>query len=119
MSNPNTGIQPVWQADLQYTKDSVKTVPQAATSSVTTVASSTTSATMLAANASRTGLVLSNSDANAFYGRFGGTAASATAFSVTIPAGGTIQLSPAPKEALQGIWPTAGTGYLGITELSA
>jgi hypothetical protein len=119
MSNPNVGKDQVWSQDLSHAKDSVKAVPYAGGATVATIASAATSAQMVAANTARNTLILSNSDANAFYGRFGTTDASASAFSIIIPANETRVISPAPTDALQGIWAADGSGYLGITELSA
>lgn len=108
----------VHQADLTAAKDSVRTVPTAASSSTTNKASSTSPAEMIAANTARCSLILSNTDANAWYGLFGTGTPSATNFSISLPSGGSIQLSPVPKEALQGVWAADGSGYLSICELS-
>lgn len=114
-----SAVQYVHQADLTYNKDSVTSYPGGLSSSVTTTASSASSAQILAANTGRRALILSNSDANAFYGRFGSTSASTSAFSFIIASNATLQIAPAPVEALQGIWSSDGTGYIGVTELTA
>jgi len=86
---------------------------------VTTVASSTNSATLLAANGSRIGAVISNSDANPLFIRIGGGTASASDFSVVIPTNSTYTVPFAYNGAISGIWGTDGAGHAGITEYTA
>lgn len=91
----------------------------ARTATVTTVASSATSAQVVAANVSRQGLMLYNSDANDCYVKFG-TTASATDFTVKIASGGLYEM-PNPVVYLgriDAIWALDGAGSLHVTELT-
>lgn len=85
--------------------------------SLSALDSAATSAQLLAANQSRKGLILVNTDANAVYVKYG-TTASATSFTVTIPSGGYWEM-PAPiyTGRIDAIWAADGSGSLYATEL--
>lgn len=91
------------------------TVP---TSTITTLASSATSAQLLASTVGRRGLMLTNTDANGVYVKFG-TTASATSFSVFIPAGAFYVMDPPIYTGrIDAIWVADGAGSLIATELT-
>lgn len=84
---------------------------------ISAVASGVVSATLLAANASRRGATITNTDANALYVKYGSTA-SATSFTVTIPANGYWEMPyPTYTGIITGIWAADGTGSAIITEM--
>lgn len=86
--------------------------------SLSALASAATSARLLAANQSRKGLILVNTDANAVYVKYG-TTASATSFTVIIPGNGGYWEMPAPiyTGQIDAIWAADGSGSLYATEL--
>lgn len=85
---------------------------------VTSVASGATSATLLAANGTRRGAVLYNSDANALLLKYGATA-SASSFTYRIGSGVTWEMpNPIYTGIIDGIWEADGSGSAFITELT-
>ena len=90
---------------------------QVSTASLTSLASAATSAQLLAANSARKGLVLTNTDANGVYVKYG-TTASATSFTVLIPANGYWEMPlPTYTGRIDAIWAADGSGSLYATEL--
>jgi len=101
----------------------------ASTATVTQVASSATSVTLKAANDLRRQLIVENASTQVLYLKFG-SAASATSYTVSLPAGGIYELPPiAPVvwsgEVVGGCYAgiVAGTwastnGYAYVTEVS-
>lgn len=94
------------------------------TATITTLASAATSAQLLASTAGRKGLMLTNTDANGVYVKYG-TTASATSFTVFIPGGDTTNgfgywEMPAPiyTGRIDAIWVADGSGSLISTELT-
>ncbi len=89
----------------------------AATANNVSVASLATSAQLLAANTSRIGLLLTNTDANAAY-LFYGTTATTTKFTVKILAGAYWEMpQPAWTGRIDAIWEADGAGSLIGSEL--
>jgi hypothetical protein len=93
----------------------------AATATVTSVASTATSTSIIAANTSRQGLSISNTDANILYLLLGGGTASATNFTVAIggataTAIGYYEVPYGFTGAITGIWAVDGTGAALVTE---
>jgi hypothetical protein len=89
------------------------------TTTVTSVNSSTTSAQLVAANVSRSGLVISNTDANRLYILQGSGTAGSTAGSFTdyLDEGDTAYIDGNEAEqAWQGIWTADGSGAASITQ---
>ena len=81
------------------------------------LASAATSAQVVAANKSRKGLLLTNTDANTCRVKYGATA-SATSFTVAIPSGGYWEMpQPIYTGRIDAIWDADGSGVLAITEL--
>lgn len=89
----------------------------AASATLANVASSASSVTLLASNAARRGVVIYNESTAILYVKFGATA-SATSYTVQIPAGGYWEMShPAYTGIIDGIW-SAANGNARITELA-
>lgn len=88
------------------------------TALVTSVASAATSATLMDANASRKGMMIRNSDANALSVRYGSPATtSAGGRSFVIPADGLWEMpQPIYTGLIAGIWAADGSGAAEITE---
>ena len=83
------------------------------------LASSTSSAKVLDANSGRHGALFANDDANVCKLHFGPGPATATDYSVLIPANGTYTLLPGQWAGpVYAIWGTAGSGGLSTTELT-
>lgn len=99
--------------------NALRTAPAvAATATLTSLASSASSAQLLASTAGRRGLILTNTDANGVYVKFG-TTASATSFTVLIPAGGYWEMpQPVYTGRIDAIWIADGSGSLFSTELT-
>jgi hypothetical protein len=94
-------------------------LPRATTVVDVSLASAATSAQLLAANANRIGLTLTNTDANGVYVYFG-TTATATKFTVLIPADGYYEMpQPIYTGRIDAIWSANGSGSLIGTELAA
>ena len=97
----------------------IVTVPRATTVVDVSLASAATSAQLLAANTARIALTLTNTDANAVYVYFG-TTATATKFTVKIPADGYYEMpQPIYTGRIDAIWASDGSGSLIGTELAA
>lgn len=93
-------------------------VPKASVSTDVSLASAATSAQLLGANTARTGLLLTNTDANSVYVYYGTTATS-TKFSVIIPANGYWEMpQPIYTGRIDAIWAADGSGSLIGTELA-
>lgn len=92
---------------------------QATAASLSALGSAAVNAQLLAANASRKGLILVNTDANDVYVKYGATA-SLTSFSVRIAGNGGYWEMPAPiyVGAIDAIWAADGAGSLYATEMS-
>jgi len=87
------------------------------TATVTTVASGISSVTIKAANTSRKGLTVTNTDANVLYLLVGGGTASATNFSVPVAAlTGYWEAPYGFTGAVTGIWALDGAGSALVTE---
>lgn len=89
------------------------------TTTITSVNSTTTSTQLVAANVSRSGLVISNTDANRLYILQGTGTAAATAGSFTdyLDEGDTAYIDGEEAEqAWQGIWTADGAGAASITQ---
>lgn len=87
-----------------------------ATAALTSVGASITSVSLLAANADRAGATFYNESTSVLYLAYGATA-SATAYTVAIPASGYYELpAPAYTGAISGIW-VAANGNARITEV--
>jgi hypothetical protein len=91
---------------------------QSANAKITALASETTTAQAVAANSSRRGLILNNTDANPCFVKFGETATTSD-FSVRLAASETLVLLGAVcyTGRIDAIWGTAGSGSLVVTEL--
>lgn len=89
-----------------------------ATASLSALASLATSAQLLAANSSRTGLMLVNTDANDCRIKYG-TTASASSFSAIVPGNNGYWEMPRPiyTGRIDAIWDADGSGSLFATEL--
>lgn len=95
----------------------IANAPTVSTASLTSLASAATSAQLLAANTSRKGLTLFNTDANGVYVKYG-TTASATSFTVLIPTNGYWEMpEPIYTGRIDAIWAADGSGSLYATEL--
>jgi len=92
--------------------------PKAGNTTPILLASLNTSQQLKAANSSRIGLVLTNTDANSVYVNYG-SAASSTAFVVAIPSGAYWEMpTPIYTGTLYATWAADGTGSLIGTELT-
>lgn len=90
----------------------------AAAATISALASSASSAQLLASTAGRRGLTLYNTDANGVYVKYG-TTASATSFTVLIPASGYWEMPrPIYTGRIDAIWAADGSGSLYATELT-
>jgi hypothetical protein len=87
-----------------------------ASATLGSLASAAASAQLLAANASRLGLVVHNTDANALFLKYG-TTASTTSYTVKIPSDGHWEM-PAPTYTgrIDAIWAADGSGSAFYTE---
>jgi hypothetical protein len=96
----------------------VSTQPATVSSAtVSSLASSASSAQLLASNTSRKGLILVNTDVNSVYVKYG-TTASATDFTVLMPANGYWEMpQPIYTGRIDAIWAADGAGSLYYTEL--
>lgn len=89
-----------------------------ATATLSSLASAATTAQLLAANTSRKGVLIHNTDANALKIKYG-TTASASSYSVNIPSNGYWEM-PQPIYAgrIDAIWDADGAGSAFVTELT-
>lgn len=103
--------------DVDVTSLPAITQPNASSATVTQVASSASSVTLQASNASRKGLTIYNDSTQALYVKFG-TTASATSFTVKIPADGYYEMPVAPVYTgrVDAIW-AAANGNAYVTEM--
>lgn len=88
------------------------------TGTVTSVSSAATSTTLKAANASRKGLTITNTDANPLKVLLGAGAASAINFSVNIATNGYYELPYGYTGIVTGIWDVDGGGAAFVTEFT-
>jgi hypothetical protein len=89
-----------------------------ATATLANVASSASSVTLQASNAARMGWSIFNDSTSVLYLKYG-TTASATSYTVQIPAGGYFEVaSPVYTGRIDGIW-AAANGNARVTELTA
>lgn len=95
------------------------TQPTATTAVLTSVPDGTTSTVLLAANASRKGAAIYNESAANLFIAFAATA-SATAYTIKLPAGGYYELPTTAcyTGTISGVWDADSTGSARITELS-
>lgn len=92
-----------------------------ATPTLTSANSAATSAQLLAAAATRIGVVIVNTDANALYIKYGTTATTAIGgYTYVIPSGGTFEMPAGAiyTGRIDGIWAADGAGGASITELT-
>jgi len=95
----------------------VTRLPTVSSTTDVSLASAATSAQLLASNSSRKGLLLNNTDANAVYVYYG-TTATASKFTVKIPAGGYWEMpQPIYTGRIDAIWAADGSGSLIGSEL--
>lgn len=90
---------------------------QSPTSALTSVAGSATSVTLLASNTARTSAAIYNDSTAILYIALTSSAASATAYTVQVPASGYYEVLGGYTGQINGIWASA-TGNARITELS-
>jgi hypothetical protein len=90
-----------------------------ATAGLTSLASSASSAQAIASNTARRAMIMTNTDANPVYIKFG-TTASATSFTYIVPGGGTLEMfDQVFTGRIDAIWSAAGGGgSLYMTELT-
>lgn len=93
-----------------------------ATGTITSVNDAATSTTILAANASRKGATVFNDSTAVLYLALSDTTASATAYTVQIPAGGYYELPVCDGGVytgkIVGIWASDASGAARVTELT-
>lgn len=97
----------------------LKTVSTADAAALTQVNSSNVSQTILAANVNRIGAMVENTDANVLYLAFTSSAATSTAYTVSISSGEYYEFpEPVYRGQVTGIWSADGSGAAVITELT-
>lgn len=91
--------------------------PKTSGATVGALASAAASAQLLAANPQRKGMIVTNTDANTLYLKYG-AGASTTSFTVAIPVSGYWEM-PRPVYAgrIDAIWSANGSGSAVYTEL--
>lgn len=89
-----------------------------ATGTTTSVDSTASPVTLLAANTSRQGATITNTDANTLYVLLGTGTVSATNFTVAIAANGYFEVPFKFTGAITGIWAVDGSGAAKITEVT-
>lgn len=89
------------------------------TGTLTSVDSTTVSGTILAANASRLGATIYNTDANALYILFGSGTASASNLAWSIASNSQYQVPFGYTGVITGVWAADGTGAAKVTEFTA
>lgn len=90
----------------------------ASTGTVSSVASGIASVTILAANTSRVGAVIVNTDANALHLLLSNGTASTTNYTAKVAAGGEYTVPSNYTGIIVGIWAADGTGSAVVTELT-
>ena len=94
----------------------------ATTGTITSVNDAATSTTILAANTSRKGATVFNDSTALLYLALSDTTASATAYTVQVPAGGFYELPPTEGGCytgkIVGIWASDASGAARVTEFS-
>ena len=91
---------------------------RAGTATLSNVDDSAASVSLLAANTTRSGVILVNDSGEILYLKYGATA-SLTSFTYKIAAGGTWEMpEPIYLGAIDGIWAANGAGAARITELT-
>lgn len=96
----------------------VALVPAGAVNDIA-LASAATSAQLIAANPARRRLCLTNTDANAARLRYGTTAATTSAFHITLASGAYWEMpDPVVLSAIQVIWDADGSGSLIGAEIT-
>jgi hypothetical protein len=95
-------------------------VPQArsATGTLSSVNSGIASVTILAANTSRRGATITNTDANVLYLDLSGGTASATSFTVPVASNGYFEVPYGYTGLITGIWAGDGSGAAKVTEFT-
>ena len=83
------------------------------------VASGTDSVAILAANGSRIGAVITNTDANALYLRTDGGTVTSANYTVSIAQNGNYTIPYGYNGLITGIWAGDGTGHANVTEFTA
>lgn len=92
--------------------------PKTSGATVGALASAATSAQMLAANPQRKGLLVTNTDANTLYLKYGEGATITTSYTVAIPSGGYWEMPrPVYSGRIDAIWSADGSGSAVYTEL--
>lgn len=92
--------------------------PKTSGANVGAIASAATSTLILAANPQRNGLLLTNTDANMLYLKYGEGATITTSYTVAIPAGGYWEMPrPVYSGVIHGIWAADGSGSAVYTEI--
>ena len=110
--------QAVFLVDPTTLASSPGSEPVATAATLSTVASLATSQTVLAANTSRRGVLMVNTDANALRIKYGATA-SASSFSVIISSGAYWEMpKPIYVGIIDGLWDADGSGSVFVTELT-
>jgi hypothetical protein len=89
------------------------------TGTETAVNSNAGNVTLLAANSSRKGAIIVNTDEYVLYIKYGATATAAIGgFSYAIPGGATWEMGTLYTGIIDGIWDQDGSGGASITELT-
>ncbi len=105
------------EAHTKFIRDSGRATSAASSAYVTSVNSAATSAMLIPANGNRSGVMITNTDANALYVKYGITA-STLSFTVAIPANGYWEMpKPIYIGQIDGIWAADGSGAAIITEM--
>jgi hypothetical protein len=95
------------------------TIVGATRTAFTQVASGVASVPILAANGSRVGAVISNSDANALFLRLDGGTVTSANYSVSVAANANYNVPFGYTGAITGIWAGDGSGNANVTEFTA
>jgi hypothetical protein len=95
------------------------TIVGATGSTFSQVASGTSSVSILAANGSRVGATIANSDANALFLRLDAGTATSANYSVQVAANAVYVVPFRFQGAITGIWAGDGSGHANVTEFTA